>query len=79
MKKLVVLGLGQRGDIYAAYAKKYPEKFQLVAIIENNPARFEYAAREYPDVRLFTDYQSFLDAKVAADIVAVATQDANHK
>lgn len=79
MKKFVVLGLGQRGDIYAAYAKKYPKKFQLVAIIENNPERFEYAAREYPDVRLFTDYQSFLDAKVAADIVAVATQDANHK
>ena len=40
-KKLVVFGLGQRGNIYAAFAKKYPEKFSLVAIIENDEKRAE--------------------------------------
>ena len=36
-KKLVVFGLGARGNIYATFAKKYPEKFDLVAIIDNDP------------------------------------------
>ncbi len=78
-KKLVVFGLGQRGNIYAAFAKKYPEKLELVAIVENDPKRLEYAKTTYPGARLFENYQDFLLAKIAADIVAVATQDEDHK
>ena len=78
-KKLVVLGLGQRGNIYAAFAKKYPEKFDLVAVIETDPKRMEYAKTEYPGTRLFKNYQDFLAEKIQADIVAVATQDEDHK
>ena len=33
VKNLVVFGLGQRGNIYATFAKTYPDKFNLVAII----------------------------------------------
>ena len=78
-KKLVVFGLGARGTIYANFAKTYPEKFDLVAIIENNPKRLERAKTEYPGARLFSNYQDFLAEKIAADIVAVATQDDDHK
>ena len=78
-KKLVVFGLGARGGIYARFAKKYPEKFALTAIIENNPERLENAKMEYPGTRLFSDYHDFLEAKIGADIVAVATQDDDHK
>jgi len=39
IKNLVVFGLDARGTIYANFAKTYPEKFRLVAIIENNPER----------------------------------------
>jgi predicted dehydrogenase len=78
-KKLVVFGLGARGGIYARFAKKYPEKFALTAIIENNPERLENAKMEYPGTRLFSDYHDFLEAKIEADIVAVATQDDDHK
>ena len=78
-KKLVVFGLGARGTIYANFAKTYPEKFDLVAIIENNPKRLEHAKTEYPGARLFSNYQDFLAEKIAADIVAVATQDDDHK
>ena len=78
-KKLVVFGLGQRGNIYALFAKKNPEKFDLVAIIENNTQRQELAKKEYPGARLFTNYQDFLAAKIEADIVAIATQDDDHK
>ena len=78
-KKLVVLGLGQRGNIYASYAKKYPEKFDLVAIIEADEKRREYAKAEYPRAKIFNHYQDFLKEKMEADIVAVATQDEDHK
>ena len=78
-KKLVVFGLGARGNIYATFAKTYPEKFNLVAIIENDEKRLEYAKTAYPGVRLFKDYKDFLPEKIGADIVAVATQDEDHK
>ena len=79
VKKLVVFGLGQRGNIYAAFAKKYPEKFDLIAIIENDKKRIEYAKTEYSGARIFENYQEFLGANIGADIVAVATQDEDHK
>ena len=62
-QKLVVFGLGQRGNIYALFAKKNPEKFDLVAIIENDPKRQELAKKEYPGARLFENYQDFLAEK----------------
>ena len=78
-KKLVVFGLGARGNIYATFAKNYPEKFDLVAIIENDAKRLEFAKTAYPGARLFANYQDFLAEKIDADIVAVATQDEDHK
>ncbi len=78
-KKIVVFGLGARGLIYANYAVKKPDEYALVAIIENNPERVERARCDYPGVPVFTDYKDFLKEKIEADIVAVATQDNDHK
>ena len=78
-KKLVVFGLGNRGNIYATFAKKYPEKFELVAIIENDEKRIEYAKNNFKGVPLYNDYKDFIAAKPEADIVAVATQDEAHE
>lgn len=78
-KKLVVFGLGQRGNIYATFAKKYPEKFQLVAIIETDEKRIEYAKNTFTGVPVFNDYVEFLKEKIPADLVAVCTQDEQHK
>lgn len=78
-KKLVVFGLGARGRIYANFAKTYPQKFELVAIIENAPDRLEFAKKEYSGAKIFSDYKDFLKENIEADIVAVATQDKDHK
>lgn len=78
-KKLVVLGYGQRGRGYAEFAKAYPEKFDLVAIIENNPERILAAKEKHPTSRVFSDYNEFIAAKIPANIVAIATQDNQHK
>lgn len=78
-KKLVIFGLGARGYIYASFAKKYPEKFDVVAIIDNAPEKAKFAAQEFPNVPFYACYQDFLKDKIPADIVAVATQDEGHK
>ena len=78
-KKLVIFGFGQRGMGYAAFAKKYPDKFEVVAVIEVLNERLEKARREYPNARIYTDYKDFLKDKVYADVVAVCTQDEQHK
>ncbi len=78
-KGIVVFGLGQRGNIYASFAKKYPEKFRLIAIIENNPERIVYAKKQFPNVEIYENYHKFLEKKIQADIVAVSTQDSQHK
>ena len=79
-KKLIIFGFGARGQIYAAFAQKYPEKFELVAIIENNLARIELAKNIFNnEVPVYADYHDFLKERVEADIVAVATQDEQHK
>ncbi|MCF0117500.1 MAG: Gfo/Idh/MocA family oxidoreductase [Bacilli bacterium] len=77
-KSLVVFGLGARGNIYASYAKTYPDKYKLVAIIENDSKRIKLGKELYPDVPLFSDYHDFLDKHIKADLVAVATQDESH-
>ena len=77
-KKIVILGYGQRGKIYADYALRCFEEFTVVAIIENNPERRKVAASRH-DCPVFSDYKDFLKAEIQADIVAVATQDCDHR
>ena len=78
-KKLVIFGFGQRGRGYANFAKNNPDKFNVVAIIETDEARREMAKNEYPSAAIYSDYKKFVADKIAADIVAVCTQDDQHK
>lgn len=58
-KKLVIFGLGNRGNIYASFAKMYPEKFKLTAIIENDEKRIEYAEKTFKGIPLFKERREF--------------------
>lgn len=78
-KGIVVFGYGQRGSIYASYAREFPEQFCLKAIIENDPKRMEKARQDCPGVPVYSDYHAFLGDSVEADLVAVATQDRQHR
>lgn len=79
IKKMVVLGLGQRGNLYAEFAVKNPDKYQLVAIIDNGVNGIEKAQTRFPQIPLYTDYLHFLAQKIPVDLVAIATQDEQHK
>ena len=75
---IVVLGYGQRGKIYADYALNHPDEFKVGAIIETNEARRVLASSRH-DCPIFADYKDFLKANIPADIVAIATQDIDHR
>lgn len=53
MKKMVILGLGQRGTKYAEYAVGHPGEFSLAAIIENDPRRAEAGKKVFQGVPFF--------------------------
>ena len=77
-KKLIVLGFGARGSTYASYTTRYPEEFELVAIVEVRKERIEQARSLYT-CPVYTDYKEMLAAGIEADLVAIATQDADHE
>lgn len=77
-KKIAILGYGLRGCIYAGYTLKYPQEFEVTAIIDSNPDRLNLA-RALFDCPVYEDYKAFLKDHIAADIVAICTQDAQHR
>ena len=76
-KRIAVVGYGGRGGIYGEFALQFPEKFQLVAVADINEMRLKRLEGENVDV--YTDYKKLLDAGYELDLVAIATQDAQHK
>ena len=77
-KKLAVVGYGQRGSIYANYALQNPEEFVVTAVIDNDESRRKFAESKH-NCPVFSDYKDFLRAEIDADIVAIATQDKDHR
>ena len=83
MKKLTfaVLGMGNRGTAYAAKQLKYPEEMEITAMADTRRIRLD-AANKYlhlPEDRLFDGADSLLAQPKLADIMIIATQDAQHR
>ena len=78
-KRLVIFGYGQRGAIYSAYAMQHPQEFELAAIIERNPACIGKAKQDCANVPVFSHYCDFLRQNIAADLLAICTQDRQHR
>ena len=75
--KIAILGYGKRGAIYAHYAKNFPEEFKVVAVAEIDPVKREIAKATH-NCPVFEDWKEMLSSNLQADIIAVATQDADH-
>lgn len=83
MKKLTfaILGMGNRGTAYASNILKYPEQAQIVAMADNRRIRLD-AANKYVHLAedfLFDGAESILSQPKLADMMIIATQDAQHK
>lgn len=83
MKKVTfaVLGMGNRGTAYAGKQLRYPEEMEITAMADTRRVRLE-AANKYlhlPEDRLFDGAEAILSQPRLADIMIIATQDAQHK
>lgn len=83
MKKLTfaVMGMGNRGTAYAGKALKYPDEMEITAMADTRRIRLD-AANKYlhlPEERLFDSADALLAQPKLADIMVIATQDAQHK
>lgn len=76
-----VAGMGNRGSKYAAKQLEFPDDMLVTAIADPRPIRLE-AANKYlnlPEDRLFDSVEKMLEAPKLADVMIIATQDAQHK
>jgi len=83
MKKITfaILGMGNRGTAYAAKQLKYPEEMEVVAMADKRRIRLD-AANKYlhlPENCLYDSAEAILSQPKLADVMVIATQDAQHK
>lgn len=78
--RLAVIGAGNRATKYAEYARLYPERLQLVAVVEINGLRRRHLARAFgvAEERCFASHEAFFAAQIEADMVLIATPDHLH-
>lgn len=83
MKKVTfaIMGMGNRGTAYGGKLLKYPEEAQIVAMADNRRERLDSANKyvHLPEDRLFASAEQLLQQPKLADIMIVATQDAQHR
>ena len=77
---LLVVGAGDRGNVYADYARTHPDAGRIVAVADPRPdARAAFARRHaLSPNRCFTDWTEALTAGRHADAVVIATPDRVH-
>lgn len=79
-KSVILIGTGNRGQTYAAYALKHPKQLRIVAVADPIQERRDKVARQHNIVPENT-HQSWEDiaaASIAADGAIIATQDSMH-
>jgi len=74
-----ILGLGQRGIVYANEMKKQPDKYKIVVTCDKIPTRLKQRSKDYdiPEDAQFTDENEFLKVK-RSDLLVISTQDRDH-
>lgn len=77
---LAVIGAGDRGRTYAAYARQWPRRARVVAVAEPAEQRRASFARDYalPPEAVFKDWRDFAARPRMADAVLICTLDALH-
>lgn len=78
--KVVVLGAGDRGTIYANYIKRHIDEVEIVAVAEPIKERRENIANMFnlSDDRVFLSWDEALAKEKLGDVVIVSTQDQMH-
>lgn len=77
---VVVIGIGNRGSVYASYAKKFPDVMKVVGIVDNNKERLKIRGQEYgvAEEYLFDTLEAFYATPKFCDAAIIATPDHLH-
>ncbi len=78
--KVIVLGAGQRGQIYTNVMAKMPEKFRVVGVAEPVQMNRDYIRDKHNIAaeNCFTSWEEILDRPQFADVAIIGTQDKMH-
>jgi len=83
MNKLTfaILGMGNRGTVYARNILKYPDRAQVVAMADVRAVRTESANKflGLSDEQIYSSADALLAQPKLADVMVIATQDAQHR
>lgn len=78
--KAVIVGYGNRGQVYAAYALQEPKQLKIVGVVDPNKFLLGEAKKAFKlsNQQLFTNLAAFKRAHIKADVVINATMDELH-
>jgi len=79
--EMIIAGAGDRGFVYASYAKEYPERAKVVGVAEPRDYYREKLVKEHDiqEKNVFSDWKDMAKEPKFADAVIIATQDHMHK
>lgn len=80
LKTGVVLGAGNRGNVYGRYALEHPEELRIVAVAEPNLERRNAFARKHgiPQEACFDSWEALIASGKRADVLFNALMDQMH-
>jgi len=78
--RLIVVGAGNRGKVYATYALEHPARAKVVAVCDPLKYRREFLARTHniPASSVFDNWEDCVAKEKFADAVVIATPDCHH-
>lgn len=76
----IVLGAGNRGNVYAGYSKQFPDELKIVGVAEPIEFRRSRFAKEYgiPEDLQWTTWENALEVEKFADVLIITTPDNLH-
>ena len=76
----VVVGAGNRGNVYARYAEMFPDKAKVVGVSDINDFRLKRMSDKHgvPAERRFGDYHEIMAAPKMADAMVISLPDGLH-
>ena len=78
--KAVLVGAGNRANVYASTSADHPDKLKVVGIVDPDPVRREIMREKYdvPHENCFGDVAEFTVREKFADVVINGTMDHLH-
>ncbi len=76
----IVIGAGNRGNVYADYALKYPDELKIVGVAEPIPHKIKKFSKAHgiPEKNCFPTWENVFEREKFADAVIVTTPDNLH-